>query len=246
VPAARSTTAAVTTRAASAGTHIRARKSGPLRCSWPRTIRFVRFEPTRNSEPALDSSRHPDSREPRPLPGGVHQPRRQERDRGIQVQRRGRDADHDGRAREQRAPVRATRASCCPSSLATRPISSSPVTRANGGQSCDAAAASSAGLAMTAATSPAIPVPASRQDWRSCEVALEYVPAVRQRLNCRGRGAGPAKPLAAQAHPARGFRCHPGGGRSIRPMKHAAIPLITSSKPSMSSGLTTYALACSS
>jgi hypothetical protein len=46
--------------------------------------------------------------------------------------------------------------------------------------------------------------------------------------------------------PAGGFRCHPGGGGWIRPVKHAAIPLITSSKPSMFSGLTTYALACSS
>jgi hypothetical protein len=166
VPAARSTTAAATTRAASAVAHIRARKSAPLRCCWPRTISFVRFEPTRNSEPALDSSSHPDSREPRPLPGpgGVHQHRRQERDRGIQVQRRGRDADHDGRAREQRAPGAGDSGELVPIVVGNQADQQQPVTRTNGDQSCDAAAAASAGLATTAATSPAIPVPASSQE----------------------------------------------------------------------------------
>jgi hypothetical protein len=172
VPAARSTTAAVTTRAASAGAHIRARKSAPLRCSWPRTIRFGGSSRPGTASPHWTAAGTPTAGEPRPLPvpGGVRQHRRQERDRGIQVQRRGRDADHDARAREQRAPLRAIRASWRPSSLATRPISSSPVTRTNGDQSCDA-------------TSPAIPVPASSQERRSAKSPLSMSPlceAVRQ------------------------------------------------------------------
>ena len=50
-------TPAVTARAARAGAHMRARKPAPLRCRWPSTIRLVRFEPGRNSDPALDKSK---------------------------------------------------------------------------------------------------------------------------------------------------------------------------------------------
>lgn len=47
------TTSAVTTRAAVAGSHMRARKSAPVRCRRPSTMRLVRFEPGRKRDPAL-------------------------------------------------------------------------------------------------------------------------------------------------------------------------------------------------
>jgi len=46
-----------TKAAASAGSAMCARKDRPDRCRWPSTMRLVRFEPGRSSDPALERSR---------------------------------------------------------------------------------------------------------------------------------------------------------------------------------------------
>jgi hypothetical protein len=107
VPAARSTTTAVTTRAASAGApHPRQEvRAAEVQLAQDDQVREVQADQERRAR--IGQQQAPVQQggfPPSPAPGGVHQDRRQERDRGIQVQRRGRDADHDGRAREHRAP----------------------------------------------------------------------------------------------------------------------------------------------
>ena len=77
---------------------------------------------------------------------GVHQHRRQEHDRGVQVEHRGHDGDegeqrHKKRAwPERRRASRVPIASNSPSAAATAPIRRSPATSTKGGHACAVAA----------------------------------------------------------------------------------------------------------